>query len=62
MVGWWNKICDKVALNLDPPIYHMNHVGHGFNVNDSKVAINHHVKNAKKKYIGSNSDPKKASG
>jgi hypothetical protein len=58
MVGWWNKICDTVTFNLDPPIYHINHVRHNFNVNDSKVAINHHLKKANKNYFGSNYDTK----
>jgi hypothetical protein len=58
LVGWWNKICDTVTFNLDPPIYHMNHVRHNFDVNDSKVAINHHLKKANKNYFGSNYDTK----
>jgi hypothetical protein len=58
LVGWWNKICDTVTFNLDPPIYHMNHVRHSFDVNDSKVAINHHLKRANNNYFGSNYDTK----
>jgi hypothetical protein len=58
LVGWWNRICDTVTFNLDPPIYHMNHVRHSFDVNDSKVAINHHLKKANKDYFGSNYDTK----
>jgi hypothetical protein len=58
LVGWWNKICDTVTFNLDPPIYHMNHVRHSFDVNDSKVAINHHLKKANNDYFGSNYDTK----
>lgn len=58
IVGWLNKICDTVTFNLDPPIYHVNHVRHSFDVNDSRVAINHHLKQANKNYFGSNYDTK----
>jgi hypothetical protein len=56
LIGWFNMICDTVTFNLDPPIYHMNHNRHSFDVNDSKVAINHHLKKANKDYFGSNYD------
>jgi hypothetical protein len=36
----------------------MNHHRHSFDVNDSKVAINHHLKKANKDYFGSNYDTK----
>jgi hypothetical protein len=58
LIGWWNKICNTVTFNLAPPIYHINHVRHSFDVNDSKVAINHHLKRANKNYFGSNYDTK----
>jgi hypothetical protein len=47
MVGWLNNFCDTVILSFDWPIYHMNHVGHvghGFNVNDWNVMIDHDLK------------------
>ncbi|OHT04766.1 hypothetical protein TRFO_06211 [Tritrichomonas foetus] len=58
LIGWFNRICDTVTFNLDPPIYHINHNRHSFNVNDSKVAINHHLKQANMNYFGSNFDTK----
>jgi hypothetical protein len=58
LIGWLNKICDTITFNLDPPIYHMNHPRHNFDVNDSKVAINHHLKKANNDYFGSNYDTK----
>jgi hypothetical protein len=58
LIGWLNKICDTVTFNLDPPIYHMNHNRHNFDVNDSRVAINHHLKKANNDYFGSNYDTK----
>ena len=58
LIGWFNKICDTVTFNLDPPIYHMNHRRHSFDTNDSRVAINHHLKRANKNYFGSNYDTK----
>ena len=58
LIGWFNKICDTVTFNLDPPIYHMNHIRHGFDVNDPRVAINHHLKKANRDYFGANFDTK----
>ena len=58
LVGWLNSICDTVTFNLDPPIYHVNHQRHNFDVNDAKVAVNHHLKIANHNYFGSNFDTK----
>lgn len=57
-VGWLNKICETVTFNLDPPIYHVNHQRHNFDIKDDKVAVNHHLKLANKNYFGSNYDTK----
>lgn len=56
LIGWFNKICDTVTFKLDPPIYHMNHVRHRFDVSDPRVAINHHLKKANRDFFGSNFD------
>ena len=58
IIGWLNHISETVTFNLNPPIYHVNHVRHGFDVNDSRVAINHHLKKANFDYFGSNYDTK----
>jgi hypothetical protein len=41
---------DALTFTADPP---------PFDVNDSKVAINHHLKRANKNYFGSNCDTKR---
>ena len=56
LVGWLNTICETVTFNLDPPIYHVNHPRHNFDINDDKVAVNHHLKKANRNYFGSNYD------
>ena len=58
LVGWLNQICETVTFNLDPPIYHINHRRHNFDVEDHKVAVNHHLKKANNDYFGSNYDTK----
>ncbi|KAK8875347.1 hypothetical protein M9Y10_005512 [Tritrichomonas musculus] len=58
IVGWLNTFTDTVTFNLNPPIYHINHVRHDFNPEDSKVAVNHHFKKGNKDYFGSNYDTK----
>lgn len=58
IIGWLNTFIDTVTFNLNPPIYHINHNRHNFDPNDSKVAVNHHFKNANKNYFGSNYDTK----
>ena len=32
IIGWLNHISETVTFNLDPPIYHINHIRHGFDV------------------------------
>jgi len=56
LVGWFNRVCETVTFNLDPPVYHMNHNRHRFDTNDSRVAINHHLKKANGDFFGSNYD------
>lgn len=56
LIGWLNSICDTVTVGLSPPIYHINHRRHGFNVEDPRVAINHYLKLANKNFFGSNYD------
>lgn len=58
IIGWLNHISETITFNLNPPIYHINHIRHGFDVNDSRVAINHHLKKANLDYFGSNYDTK----
>ena len=58
IIGYLNRVCETVTFNLDPPIYHINHRRHNFDVNDSKVAVNHHLKRANKNFFGSNYDTK----
>jgi hypothetical protein len=56
IIGYLNVISETVTFNLNPPIYHMNHVRHNFDIEDDKVAVNHHTKKANKDYFGSNYD------
>jgi hypothetical protein len=56
IVGYLNRICETVTFNLSPPIYHMNHKRHNFDIEDDRVAVNHHTRKANKDYFGSNSD------
>lgn len=58
IIGWLNKICDTVTFHLDPPIYHINHKRHKFDINNSRVLVNHHTKLSNKDYFGSNIDTK----
>lgn len=56
LTGWLNTIVDTVTFNLDPPIYHVNHQRHNFDIEDDRVAINHHLRQANYNYFGSNFD------
>jgi hypothetical protein len=56
IIGYLNTISETVTFNLNPPIYHINHIRHNFDPEDDKVAVNHHTKKANKDYFGSNSD------
>ena len=57
-IGWLNTIADTITLLYDPPVYHINHNRHDFNINVSRVAVNHFLKKANNNYFGSNGDVK----
>lgn len=60
LVGWLNanEKIETITFNLSPPIYHVNHRRHNFDIKDDRVAINHHMKKVNQDYFGSNYDTK----
>lgn len=57
-VGWLNRIADTISLLDTVPVYHINHRRHDFNINNSRIAINHYIKKANNDYFGFNGNTK----
>ena len=51
-----NVSIHTVTFNLSPPIYHVNHKRHNFDVKEDRVTVNHHLRLANGEHFGSNYD------
>ena len=58
LVGYLNSVCETITFNTNPPIYHVDHQRHNFDISDYLVSINHYLRKANKNFFGSNYDTK----
>ena len=56
MVGYLNTIAKTVSFNIDPPIYHINHIRHDFDTSDPRVAANDLLRKMHYDYFASNTE------
>jgi hypothetical protein len=54
LVGYLLQTATVVSFGIDPPVYHINHIRHQFDIEDPRVAVNHYLRQMNYNFFATN--------